>query len=135
MSTDDPINAYLIDTQIKLFDDAKHDLQLTSEKIAEKAGVSKSAVDAWACGRNGLSLWAIKKLLRVPGFSPYLSRLFAPEDYALVGTSCEEDHAAYAEKCIDFTGRYMAARHPKSEAGVEIGPTENRDLRQARASA
>lgn len=35
------------------------------------------------------------------------------------------DHDDLAGQCIDFAAEYSGARHPESEAGVDIGPNEN----------
>lgn len=133
MSPDDTINAYIIDTQIRLFDDARHELQLTIGQIAERAKLPKPTVDAWAQGRNGLTLWGVKKLLRVKELGPYLSRLFEPEDYALVMVGQEADHDSFAAKCIELVQQTAAAHHPESECRERIGPNEHKSLNATRA--
>ena len=129
MSSADTIHAYIIDTQIAIFDDARHDLQLTIAEIARQAKLPKPTVDAWAQGRNTLSLWGVKKLLRVKGLAPLLSRLFAPEDHALIGLPCDIDHDKIAGDFHDYLQTKERAHHPESEAGREIGPGEHETLR------
>lgn len=130
MSSDDTISAYIIDTQIAIFDDARHELQLTIGDIAEQAKLPKPTVDAWAQGRNALSLWGLKKLLRVKGLAPFLSRLFGPEAHALVCVPTGINHDEIAEACETYLSAKNKAHHPESEAGREIGPREDADLRQ-----
>lgn len=129
MSADDTTSAYIIDTQIAIFDDARLELQLTIAEIARQARLGKPTVDAWAQGRNGLTLWGLKKLLRVKGLAPYLSRLFEPEEFALVGYTIGTDHDDLAEKVRDWLAEKDHAHHPESEAGREIGPGEDSRLR------
>lgn len=129
MSSDDTISAYIIDTQIAIFEDARLDLQMTIKDIADHARLPKTTVDAWAQGRNAISLWGVKKLLRVKGMAPFLSRLFEPEDHALVRIPAEIDHAAIAGGMSDYLAAKHDAHHPESEAGPAIGPNEDNVLR------
>lgn len=129
MSSDDTINAYILDTQIALFEDARHDLQLSIVEIARRAKLPKPTVDAWAQGRNMLTLWGVKKLLRVKELTPLLSRMFIPEDCALVGLPEGLDHDQMDTFCREYTAAKAAAHHPESEAGREIGPNEDAALR------
>lgn len=132
MSPDDATLAFIRDTQIKLFDDARHDLQLSLPKIAAQAKLPLTTVNAWAQGRNVLSLWGVKKLLRVEGLAPLLSRLFEPEEYALIGLASGVDHDEFAAHCRAFISEKDAAHHPESEDGREIGPNEDMRLRVCR---
>ena len=134
--SNDPVTTFIIDTQIAIFDDARHDLQLSIVEIARQARLPVPTVNAWAQGRNGLSLWGVKKLARIRKLVPLLSRLFEPEECALVGVDHDNgDHAAHADKCVTFLHDYTAARDPESEAGVNIGPVEDRKLKTRRAAA
>jgi len=128
MSADDPIVSFIVDTQIKIFDDARHELQLTIPAIAERAKLPVPTVNAWAQGRNTLSLWGVKKLLRVKELAPFLSRLFAPEEYALIGVMAGIDYDEVSAACRDFIDAKEKAHHPDSECGRDIGPTENKVL-------
>lgn len=129
MQHDDTSIAFIRDTQIEIFEAARHDLQLSIPKIAEQAKLSVPTVNAWAQGRNVLSLWGVKKLLRVKGLAPLLSRLFGPEEYALVGIVAGLDLDGLAEGFAEFLRQKNAAHHPASENGTEIGPGEERALK------
>jgi hypothetical protein len=135
MSPDDTVNAYILETQIAIFEDARHDLQLTIAEIARQARLPVQTVNAWAQGRNGLTLWGVKKLARVKKLIPLLSRLFEPEECALVPVEGDDDHAAHAGHCVEFLADYAAARHPESECAEKIGPNEDRKLKARRAVA
>lgn len=132
MSPEDATHAFIIETQIKLFDDARHDLQLPITKIAEKARLSVKTVNAWAQGRNALSLWGVKRLLRVPGLAPLLSRLFEPEEFALIGVVAGIDLDELAAHCRTFLDEKDKAHHPDSEAGRDLGPNETKSLNRTR---
>lgn len=134
MSPDDTTLAYIIDTQIAIFEAARLDLQLSIPEIARRSKLPVPTVNAWAQGRNALSLWGVKKLLRVKDLAPLLSRLFEPEEYALVAVLAGTDHDEFAAHCRLFLSEKDAAHHPDSEAGRDIGPTEDRRLAQTRLS-
>lgn len=134
MSSADTVSAFIIETQIAIFDDARHDLQLSIAEIARQARLPVQTVNAWAQGRNGLSLWGVKKLARVKKLVPLLSRLFEPEECALVEVTGDDGHAAHADKSVRYLHTYTAARDPESEAGVDIGPGEDRKLKTLRAA-
>jgi hypothetical protein len=125
----DTVSAFILDTQIAIFDDARHDLQLSLAAIARKARLPIGTVNAWAQGRNALSLWGVKKLLRVEGMGKLLSRLFEPEDYALIGVTAGIDHDEASAAMRDFIDAKERFHHPQSEAGREIGPGEDKTLR------
>ena len=128
MASDDTISAYIVDTQIAIFDEARHDLQLSIAEIARRTKLSKPTVDAWAQGRNMLSLWGVKRLLRVKELAPLLSRLFEPEDCALICRPGGIDHDKIAPAFQDYLQTKERAHHPESEAGREIGPGERNGL-------
>lgn len=129
MSPDDATLAFIIDTQIAIFDDARHDLQLSIPEIARQAHLPAPTVNSWAQGRNALSLWGLKKLLRVKGLAPLLSRLFDPEEHALVAVMAGVDYDEYDRLCRDFSATKAASHHPESECGVALGPVEQSTLR------
>ncbi len=132
MASEDATLAYIRDTQMKIFEDARFDLQLPIGKIAAKAGLSTKTVNAWAQGRNVLSLWGVKRLLRVEGLAPLLSRLFEPEEYALIGIAAGIDHDEFATHCRTFLVEKDKAHHPESELGRDIGPGEDKKLARTR---
>lgn len=133
MSSENTISDFIIETQIAIFDYARTELQKPLKVIADDCRVPYATVQAWASGRNGLSLTGVKLLLRAPYMAPLLSRLIEPEEYTFTRTDASADHDDLAANCIDFTTRHSRARHPKSEAGVNIGPNEDRELKAARA--
>lgn len=128
MSSDDTTLAYIVDCQIEIFEAARHDLQLSIPEIARRAKLPVPTVNAWAQGRNGLSLWGLKHLLRVRELAPLLSRLFDPEEYALVAVIAGVDHDEFAKHCQEFLIEKNAAHHVESECGPAIGPTEHKRL-------
>lgn len=129
MAADDTTIAYIVETQIKIFDDARHDLQLSIAEIARQAGVPVQTVNAWAQGRNNLTLWGLKKLLRVKRLAPLLSRLFDPEEYALVAVIAGIDHDKIAETFREYLAEKDRAHHPESPDGRDIAPCEDNVLR------
>jgi len=128
LSHDNRISHFILETQQALFSDAVFDLQMPLKAIADKAGIPYNTLRTYANGQHQLGLEAIKRLLRIPGFGAYLSRLFAPEDHALVAASDEGDHDSLAADAIDFAAEHARARHPNSPGGVAIVPSEDRKL-------
>lgn len=62
--------------------------------------------------------------------------VFEPEECALVALEPgSDDHAAHADRCVTYLHDYTSARDPESEAGVQIGPGEDRKLKSRRAAA
>ena len=59
-----------------------------------------------------------------------LINLLCPSGFAVVRIPNDVDYDAINQHCMDFLSEKCAAHHPESEAGREIGPTE-----QARLSA
>lgn len=129
MSSDDTTMAYILDTQIEIFEAARHDLQLPLTVIAEKAKLPLTTINAWAQGRNALSLWGVKKLLRVKELTPLLSRLFEPEEHILLGLPADFDPERAAVDFQEFLIEKGKAHHPASECGPAIGPGEHNVLR------
>ena len=128
MSSDDTTLAFITETQIRIFDDARHELQLSIPAIAKQAKLPTTTVNAWAQGRNTLSLWGLKKLLRVKELAPLLSRLFEPEEFALVAIMAGVDHDEISEKIQDYLREKERAHHPESPAGRDLAPCEESKL-------
>lgn len=128
MSQDNRISHFILDAQKSLFSDAVFDMQMPLKAISDRAGIPYNTLRTYANGQTPLSLEAIKRLLRIEGFGAYLSRLFAPEDHALVGAVDEDDHDSLAADAIDFAAEHARARHPNSPGGVSIVPSEGRKL-------
>lgn len=112
MSSDDRINSYILDTQIEIFDDAKAELQLTLDKIADASGIPVTTLKAYANGVNKLTLPAIKRLLKVKRgiMAPLLSRLFDPEDFELSHPNPAFDADDIAARCAAFMAEYARNR-------------------------
>lgn len=60
-----------------------------------------------------------------------LIELLLPDGVALVQLPENLDHDTLAAWALDFASRHAAARHPASEAGVEISPGEDAALKSA----
>jgi len=128
LSQDNRISHFILETQQSLFSDAVFDLQMPLKAIADKAGIPYNTLRTYSNGQSPLPLEAIKRLLRIEGFGSYLSRLFAPENHALVGAVDDDDHDSLAADAIDFAAEHARARHPNSPGGVAIVPSEGRKL-------
>lgn len=128
MSSDDTTAAYILDTQIEIFEAVRHELQLPLTELAKRTGLPVATINAWAQGRNTLSLWGVKKLLRVKELAPLLSRLFAPEEHVLLSLPAEFDPERAAEDFQDFLIEKSKAHHPESECGPAVGPGERKVL-------
>lgn len=128
MSLDNRVSHFILETQVSLFADAAFDLQMPLKAIADKSGVPYNTLRSYANGQHQVSVEAIKRLLRIDGFGPYLSRLFAPEAHSLVAASDDDDHDSLAADAIDFAGEHARARHPNSPGGVQIVASEARKL-------
>lgn len=128
MSHDDATLAYIIEAQMQIFEDARHDLQLSLPKIAQLAHLPVTTVNAWAQGRNALSLWGLKKLMRVDAMVPLLSRLFEPEGFVVVKEIDCANIDAVADACHDLLARKERAHREDSPAGRDIHPDEHDEL-------
>lgn len=54
-----------------------------------------------------------------------LLSLLLPDDFAIVRVPEGIDHSDLAARAMDYAATYSAARHPDSEAGVDLGPGES----------
>lgn len=133
MAADNRIEQFIIETQIAIFADARRELQIPLKAIAADSGIPYPTIIAYAEGRHALSLAALKRLLSVKDFGPYLSRLFEPEDHVLVTAGKATDHDDFAQKCIELVTHTAAAHHPESEHAEKIGPGEHVTLSAKRA--
>ena len=99
-------------------------------------GISMSSLGQYARGETAMSGPAILKLASWADFPCELLTILFSETPRIICDEGEEgDHTRYAAHCIDFASRYTAARDPQSEAGVDIGPNEHRDLSSKRGRA
>jgi hypothetical protein len=54
-----------------------------------------------------------------------LLNLLCPEGFALVRIPAGTDYDEFSARCREFEDAKARAHHPESEAGRDIGPTEN----------
>lgn len=104
--------------------------ELTARKLplkvcASKAGVSYSTFLSWfpAAGTPQIpSLAALRGLAKaLPGD---LLSLLVPDGFHIVPDPSGIDYDDFAAGCLDFAAEHAKSRHPLSEWGVDIGPTE-----------
>ena len=135
----DTVSAYILDAQVQLFEDARLELQMPLTAMAKHAKLDVQTLNAWAQGRNGLSLWGMKHLLLVPGLAPYLSRIFEPEEYVLMTAAKAVDHDALCDLAEAYAREKLAAHRADSELAERLGPGEldrlNRKVVELRARA
>ncbi len=104
----------------------------SQERIRAETDLPTTSLSDWALGKAKLSLLGYIRIAAVEDFPPgLLSLIFDGTGRHIADDSTDDgDHAAVADNCVDFTGKYTRARHPLSEAGTDIGPTEDKELRQ-----
>lgn len=123
------ITQRLLRSQKTMFRLAEHDHGITQSEIHQSTGMSLSAVGQYARGETAMSGPAIMKLAAWSDFpSALLSKLFTGTERVVSDLGSDDDHAAHADGCIQFASKYTQARHPESEAGTDIGPTEHIEL-------
>lgn len=106
--------------------------------IAADAKVSYSTLISWFPVRDGkrdpgcLSVAALRRLI---GAMPAdLLSLLLPDGWLIVRVPEQLDHDEVSEAVQDYLREKERAHHPESEAGREIGPTEDNVLRGKFAS-
>lgn len=131
MSSDCTITARLLSRQATVFRLAERDHGITQKLVHLETRMSLSAIGQYARGETAMSGPALLKLLAMPQFpAALLSLLFEGTGRHVADDSGDSgDHEATADNCVEFTGRYAAARKDASEAGPAIGPNEDRELR------
>lgn len=71
-------------------------------------------------------------LFRLIGHMPAdLTDLLLPDGYAILKVPEGLDPDDMARQCSAYLTQYAQARHPDSEAGIEIGPNEREGLHRA----
>lgn len=129
MAHDCNITQRLLRSQRTMFRLAERDHGITQSEVHHATKMSLSAIGQYARGETAMSGPAIMKLAAWQDFpSALLSILFSSTERAVCDVDGDGDHAAHADNCIQFASRYTQARHPESEAGTSIGPSENREL-------
>lgn len=134
MNRDCTITAALKRQQVTMFAAAKA-RGITASVIhwdtgGDNGGISLSTIGQWSRGESAMGL---EMLIRLIGIIPDdLLSILLPDGKSIV-TDPTGDHDGFAAKCIDFAAAHAAARHPASEAGIEIGPGEHKSLTAKRA--
>ena len=103
---------------------------LTLKAIGIDTGIPYSTLRTYA---DGSSMMPIDALYKLCGVIPdELLSLLLPEGRCIVTQSDDDDHDGMASRCMDFAAELQRARHPESEAGVDIGPGEHNVLSMKR---
>jgi len=100
---------------------------LPMKLIAAKSGIPIDTLYTYANGRAAMPLLAMHKLCGV--LPNELLSLLLPGEFCVAQADASLDLAETASRCIDFVAEYASARHPESEAGVDLGPNEIATLR------
>jgi hypothetical protein len=125
--TDDPMILQTRDLQRRVFRVACDPLRygLTLKAISLDSGIPDSTLRTYASGSACMPLSALRRLFGVLPIE--LLSALVPDGWCIAATNAP-DHDDLAATCIDFAGAHARARHPESEAGVYIGPSEQREL-------
>lgn len=106
--------------------------QISLKAAALDAGLPYSTVLSYFPNAEGatepaiIPVTALYKLTRA--LPADLLSLLLPDDFAIVRVPEGVDHSDVAARAMDYASTYAAARHPASEAGTDIGPTESANL-------
>lgn len=123
MTTDPRIIHLVKEAQKRVFRIALDPMRygLTLKSISMDAAVNYDSLRQYAAGETVMPITALYRLCGVLP-AELLSLLF-PEQYSMV-ESQSADLDGMAASAVDYIGAYTEARHPESEAGPDIGPTE-----------
>lgn len=125
--SDDPTILRTRDLQRRMFRVAADPLRhgLTLKAISIDSGIPESTLRTYASGAACMPIAAMWKLFGV--LPVELLSLLVPDGWALTPIAAP-DHDDLAATCIDYAGTHARARHPESEAGIDIGPNEHAEL-------
>lgn len=128
MARDCKISQALLNTQADIFRIACDPLRynLTLDRIASLAGIPYSTLRTYASGQCEMPVSAIYKLTGV--IDDELLSLLLPDGRVIVRKPIGIDYDDFASGCLDYAAEHARARHPESECGVDIGPTEHTTL-------
>lgn len=132
MAHDDRISLLVREAQKRIFRLAERDQGLSLKAIHLDSGIPYNSIRGYASGET---IMAIPAMLKLVGVIPdeLLSQLLEPVSKCIADTGTDDgDHDTLASNCIDFASRTARARHPDSPGGVEIVPSEDKELRQTR---
>jgi hypothetical protein len=131
MARDCKISQHIAERQEMVFRLACDPLRygLTLNAISGASGIPYSTLRTYA-GHNGATAeMPLSGLYKLVGIIPdELLSLLLPDGRLIVQAPVEIDHDQIAEAVADYLTTKNAAHHPESEAGRDIGPTENRVL-------
>lgn len=119
----------LLDKQRRVFRIACDPLRygLTLGLIAADSGLGYDSVRHYASGETAMPLSAFVALVGV--LPDELLSLLLPNGRMIVKVPEGVDHDEADRACRDYADAKAAAHHPESEAGRDIGPTEDAELR------
>lgn len=104
------------------------DRRIPLKVLAGKAGVSYSTFLSWFPVPNGKSEPQIPSLAVLPQLARALPgdllSYLVPDGFHIVPDPSGIDYDDFAKGCRDFLACKDDAHHPESEAGRDIGPTE-----------
>lgn len=100
---------------------------LTLKMIEADSGLDYDSLRNYAAGKTTMPITAVDALIDVIP-DELLSLLFS-SGRVIVKAPEEIDHDQIGEAMSDYLIAKHAAHHPESEAGREIGPTEDQRLR------
>ena len=104
----------------------------SQDRIHSETHLPTTSLSDWATGKAKLSLLGLLRIAAIENFpTELLSLIFDGTGRHIEDDTADEgDHDRVAGGCIDFLAHKTAAHHPESEAGVAIGPSEDRRLRE-----
>lgn len=100
---------------------------LTIKEIADRSGLDDTSVSNYAGGVTTMSLVALDALVDV--IPDELLSMLLPSGRIIVRNPDSIDHDEIDRLMRDYVATKAQAHHPESEAGREIGPNEDRELR------
>lgn len=109
--------------QERVFRLAARDHGLTLKAIHLDSGIDYDSLRRYASGENQMPVGALYALVGV--IPAELLSLLLPDEHVIVRVPEGIDFDEFSAACREFVDAKEAAHHPESEAGREIGPTEN----------
>jgi len=103
------------------------------KQLSNATGVKDRAIECALCPSGDVDFRPLN-MGQTLSIIKFLGPLFTSEWLVLADQQAvfvsPAEHDDLAGQCIEFAGEYSAARHPDSEAGVDIGPGEHKRLKQ-----
>lgn len=126
----------MLERQKDAFRVGMRDTGLTLKQVADRMGrLPDRTVATWASGQAEMPLHALSGFVRT--FPDHATAMLFDDGVAVVRLPDGMAHDDLAAACLQYAASHAAARHPESEAGVDIGPGEEALLarKAARLSA